>query len=109
MTVSGQRVTVNSPNVALTSQISTGQMLTIRVPVEVNVTFSSENGTSYDWILVGREAADELNFSVGDAVTVVIDQKEYDVWVQSVLTDSSSGKPVGYTFSQVDPVSDYFT
>ncbi|HEL8054342.1 TPA: hypothetical protein UZ505_004906, partial [Escherichia coli] len=100
---------MNSPNVALTSQISTGQMLTIRVPVEVNVTFSSENGTSYDWILVGREAADELNFSVGDAVTVVIDQKEYDVWVQSVLTDSSSGKPVGYTFSQVDPVSDYFT
>ncbi len=109
VTVSGPRVTVNSPNVALTSQISTGQMLTIRVPVEVNVTFASENGTAYDWILVGSDAADELNFSAGDAVTVIIDQKEYDVWVQRVITDSSSGKPVGYTFSLADPTSEYFS
>ncbi|HBA8917105.1 TPA: hypothetical protein J1257_001295 [Escherichia coli] len=101
VTVSSQTVTMNGVDTALTAMISPGTLLTIRVPFNVYV--ASTRDSSYPFAVWGEGFDRELNFSLWDAVTLVINDVTYNVYVSRIwngITDSDGKSwPVGYSFS----------
>ncbi|ENN9781693.1 hypothetical protein ACAY63_001847 [Escherichia coli] len=111
VTVSSQTITLNGGNQALTAMISPGTLLTIRVPFNVYVARTSDS--AYPVAVWGEGFDRELNFSLWDAATLVIDDVTYDVYVSRIwngITDSD-GKtwPVGYSFSSTKGVNTAWT
>lgn len=89
VTVSSQTITLNGGNQALTAMISPGTLLTIRVPFNVYVARTSDS--AYPVAVWGEGFDRELNFSLWDAATLVIDDVTYDVYVSRIwngITDS---------------------
>ncbi|HEL8736546.1 TPA: hypothetical protein U0F90_004871, partial [Escherichia coli] len=104
-TVSSTSVTINQSgddDTALTEMFTVGEMLTVRVPFTVRITDPTDNSEGV-MIIRGEGFDRELNFAVGDAATIVVDDKSYDLYVSRIwpeTTDTSGNSlPTGYTFS----------